>query len=238
MPLKLAPSPPVTSSIPSLSKASAPPAWLGNCWHHSPRAAVADQVQPAGRIRDVRGQVDRVAVELAADDAAVGRAPGRTGAVVVPLGVVPDRRGLPGWRVVHVVHVDVVAPIEEVGIERDAQQAAVPVVVDVGADIEDLRRRGVVDGVVLLDDPALLRDERLAIGANRIVVGQVSPVNTGTSAKWGSVNDPAAETAAGWMICATGATTTEAAARKPAMATRRARETEDPRDECVKERAP
>ena len=38
MPLKLAPSPPVTYRYPSGPKASAPPAWLGNCWHHSPFA--------------------------------------------------------------------------------------------------------------------------------------------------------------------------------------------------------
>ena len=38
---KLAPSPPVTHRLPSLSNASAPPAWLGNCWHQSWRSVSA-----------------------------------------------------------------------------------------------------------------------------------------------------------------------------------------------------
>ena len=121
--------------------------------------AVADEVQAAGGIGDVGREVDRVPVELAADDAAVRGGARRGGA-----GVVPDGRRLTRRRVVVVVEVDVRAAVEEVGVERDAQQAAVPEVVDVGADVEHLRRRRVVDGVVRLDDPSLLGDECATIG--------------------------------------------------------------------------
>src|SRR5476651_1901682 len=35
MPLKLAPSPPLTYSAPSAPKRRSPTEWLGNCWHQS-----------------------------------------------------------------------------------------------------------------------------------------------------------------------------------------------------------
>ncbi len=56
-----------------------PPAWLGNCWHQSllPLSPISSA---AGRVRDVRRHVDRVAIELAADVQPSARGPGRVGA--------------------------------------------------------------------------------------------------------------------------------------------------------------
>ena len=72
------------SSMPSRSEGQRAARVAGELLAPLAVAAVADQVQPAGRIRDVGGQVDRVAIELAADDAAVGRAPGGLGQLSFP----------------------------------------------------------------------------------------------------------------------------------------------------------
>ena len=69
--------------------------------------------------------------ELAADDTPVGVRPRRSRAPVVP-----DRRRLPRRRVVGVQEIHV--PVRrEARVERNPQQAAVPVVVDLGAEIGD-----------------------------------------------------------------------------------------------------
>src|SRR4029079_563875 len=75
--------------------------------------------------------------------------------------------------------------------------------------------------------------------AKRTVVGIVRDEKTVVSVKWGSASEPSAAAVAGWTRWATGATTTEAAARAAASQTVAARRChEGPEDECMKLKKP
>ncbi len=123
-------------------------------------APVVQEERPRARHCDIRGRVDIDALEVRRHRAAVDRPAGRVGA-----GVVPDGRHLSGRGVVDEVEVQVVVPGgEERRVEGDAEQAPVPVVADLRGQVDDGRRRRVADRVEGLDDAALLRDERPAVG--------------------------------------------------------------------------
>ena len=80
----------------------------------------------------------------------------------VATGVVEHRRGATEWGVVRVEDVDVRLR-RELRVDREAEQATVPEVVDVRPEIGELRRGRVRDGVEDLDDAALLGDEHAAV---------------------------------------------------------------------------
>ncbi len=115
--------------------------------------------------------------EPGAGDAAAGRRARRGRARVGE-----DARGAPARReaadrgVMRVEHVDV-GRGREAGVEGQADKPAVPVVVDVGAQVGEERRRRVADAVVDVDPAALLRHEDAAVGskADRGRVGEPAP---------------------------------------------------------------
>ena len=137
------------------------------------RAVVMQELDAARRGSDVRGEVDGVAGELAGDDAAVvrrARPGGSAGAAVVP-----DRRRPARGGVVDVVDVEVRTAGQEARVEDHVEQPAVPVIVHLAAEVEDLARRGVVDRSEGIHDALLLRDERAAIGGETDREGAVEP---------------------------------------------------------------
>ncbi len=91
-------------------------------------------------------------------DAAV-RAPTRR----IGAGVVPFRRRAADLRVVGVEHVDERLG-GEVGVEREAEQSAVPVVVHLRPQVGERRRRRVSEPVEDLDAAGLLRHEDAPVG--------------------------------------------------------------------------
>ena len=93
------------------------------------------------------------ASESAADHATIGRRAGRARTRVVPDGSRPA-----GRRVVGVEDVDVRCR-REVRVERQPEQAAIPVVVDLRSEIGEGRGFGVVEPVEYFDHAALLGDE-------------------------------------------------------------------------------
>ena len=136
-------------------------------------APVLDQ-HLLGAGHDVAGRLE--AREPAADDAAVAVAPGGVGHGSESTPGVPQRGAVPPiGRVVGVEDVDVRVG-REVGVERDAEQAAVPEVVDVRAQVGEDGRRRVGEVVEDLDQAALLGDEDPAVGgeANGGRVGQAA----------------------------------------------------------------
>ena len=74
----------------------------------------------------------------------------------------PARRGAAGHRIVGVERVEVRAS-REARVDRQAEQAAVPEVVHLRAQVDDGRRRGVADAVEHQDHAALLGHEDLAV---------------------------------------------------------------------------
>ena len=116
-------------------------------------APVVDQDLLRGRDAAAHRQAD----EAAADQAAVGVGTRHGGAGVIPARRAPARDGVARVEGVHV------RAGREGGIERHPEEAAVPVVVDVGLEVREDRRRGVRDAVEDLDDAGLLGDEDAAV---------------------------------------------------------------------------
>ena len=79
-------------------------------------------------------------------------------------GVIPHRRRLAERSVVGVQDVDV-GPRRELRVQRQPEQPAIPIVVDLRAQVRERRARRVVHGAKHLDDTILLRDKDAAIGA-------------------------------------------------------------------------
>src|SRR5205085_563724 len=82
----------------------------------------------------------------------------------------PDGRALARRRVVRVEEIEVRAR-REARVEREAEQAAVPVVVDLVPEVGDHGRRRVREAVEDLDEPTLLGDEDSAVGREAHIRG-------------------------------------------------------------------
>ncbi len=128
-------------------------------------APVGDQVPGPGH-RQV-GQIDREAIETTGDHATIGIAAGTAGtdgwARVVhgrvrPGGIAAAAEDV----VVGVERVQIRAAGRELRVDREAEQAAIPVVVDGGGQVGDGRRRRIGQAVELLDASVLLGDEHHA----------------------------------------------------------------------------
>jgi hypothetical protein len=123
-------------------------------------APVRDQV----RFGRHGAAADRQPREAPARDAAVAERTGRSRAWVAQDAGRPPFRGVPAQLGVACEEgVEIGPPRREPWIDRQPEQAAVPVVVDLVTEVRHGGRRRVVEAVERLDQPALLGDEDRAV---------------------------------------------------------------------------
>ena len=126
---------------------------------------------------DAGRRVDGDTGQVAGDRAAVGGRPRRGGTAVAPAGRVADR-----VVVVGVEHVDeVAAGGPEARVDGQTQQAPVPEVLDLRAQVDDLGGVGSAGESNTLTMPPFSPTNTLPPGAKAIAVGRVSPDHTATS---------------------------------------------------------